>query len=138
MLSNAYFLAKFRFDTAENEPAKNLHKLCKTSQNLPIMRTLTFRIPAPRLLGGLLSRAAAQGHGAGAPWNGHGGPPRLRDRAPDPMLPQLLDQPKPPGCLSSIHLFEEGSNTINQCVVRSFIKDSFSEKKRKRRYPCFA
>ena len=24
MLANAYFLAKFRFDTAENEPAKNL------------------------------------------------------------------------------------------------------------------
>ena len=24
MLSNAYFLAKFRFGTAENEPAKNL------------------------------------------------------------------------------------------------------------------
>ena len=24
MLSNAYFLAKFHFDTAENEPAKNL------------------------------------------------------------------------------------------------------------------
>ena len=26
MLSNAYFLAKFRFDTAENEPAKNFAK----------------------------------------------------------------------------------------------------------------
>ena len=26
MLLNAYFLAKFRFDTAENEPAKNLQK----------------------------------------------------------------------------------------------------------------
>ena len=26
MLSNACFLAKFRFDTAENEPAKNLKK----------------------------------------------------------------------------------------------------------------
>ena len=26
MLSNAYFLAKFCFDTAENEPAKNLQK----------------------------------------------------------------------------------------------------------------
>ena len=26
MLSKAYFLAKFRFDTAENEPAKNLQK----------------------------------------------------------------------------------------------------------------
>ena len=32
MLSNAYVLAKFRFDTAENEPAKNLQnfKFCKT------------------------------------------------------------------------------------------------------------
>ena len=29
MLSNAYFLAKFRFDTAENELAKNLQKLAK-------------------------------------------------------------------------------------------------------------
>ena len=27
MLSNAYFLARFRFDTAENEPAKNLQKI---------------------------------------------------------------------------------------------------------------
>ena len=27
MLSNAYFLAKFRFDTAENEPAKKLQIL---------------------------------------------------------------------------------------------------------------
>ena len=32
MLSNAYFVAKFRFGTAENEPAKNLQnfgKFCK-------------------------------------------------------------------------------------------------------------
>ena len=34
MLSNAYFLANFSFDTAENEPAKNLKKL-------PILLTLT-------------------------------------------------------------------------------------------------
>ena len=27
MLSNAYFLAKFRFDTAEKEPAKKLQNL---------------------------------------------------------------------------------------------------------------
>ena len=27
MLSNVYLLAKFRFDTAESEPAKNLQKL---------------------------------------------------------------------------------------------------------------
>ena len=31
MLSNAYFLAKFRFDTAENEPAKNLQNFAKFS-----------------------------------------------------------------------------------------------------------
>ena len=41
MLSNAYFLAKFRFDTAENEPGKNLQKICKNLQNLPILLTLT-------------------------------------------------------------------------------------------------
>ena len=29
MLSNAYFLAKFRFDTAENEPAKKLQNFAK-------------------------------------------------------------------------------------------------------------
>ena len=29
MLSNAYFLAKFRFETAENEPAKNLQNFAK-------------------------------------------------------------------------------------------------------------
>ena len=40
MLSNAYFLAKFRFDTAENEPAKKL-------QNLPILLTLTYFNPTP-------------------------------------------------------------------------------------------
>ena len=33
MLSNAYFLAKFRFDTAENEPGKNLQKFAKTIAN---------------------------------------------------------------------------------------------------------
>ena len=33
MLSNAYFLAKLSFDTAENEPAKNLQKFA----NLPIL-----------------------------------------------------------------------------------------------------
>ena len=39
MLSNAYFLAKFRFDTAENEPAKKLQNFAKI--NLPILVTLT-------------------------------------------------------------------------------------------------
>ena len=32
MLSNAYFLAKFRFDTAENEPAQNLQNFAKFCQ----------------------------------------------------------------------------------------------------------
>ena len=33
MLPNAYFLAKFRFDTAENEPAKNSQNFAKTNAN---------------------------------------------------------------------------------------------------------
>ena len=33
MLSNAYFLAKFGFDTAENEPAKNLQNFAKKIAN---------------------------------------------------------------------------------------------------------
>ena len=39
MLSNAYFLAKFRFDTAENEPAKNLPNFAKIA-NFPNFATL--------------------------------------------------------------------------------------------------
>ena len=35
MLSNAYFLAKFRFDTAENEPAKNLQNFAKKTLQPP-------------------------------------------------------------------------------------------------------
>ena len=40
MLSNAYFLAKFCFDTAENEPAKKLQNFVKILQNLPILPIL--------------------------------------------------------------------------------------------------
>ena len=39
MLSNAYFLAKFRFDTAENEPAKNLQKFANFATLIPILAT---------------------------------------------------------------------------------------------------
>ena len=34
MLSNAYFLAKFRFDIAENKPTKTLQNFAKKIQNL--------------------------------------------------------------------------------------------------------
>ena len=45
MLSNAYFLAKFRFDTDENEPAKFFQKFAKFAN---------FAAPGPA---GLLPRA---------------------------------------------------------------------------------
>ena len=38
MLSNAYFLAKIRFDTAENEPAKNLQKFANFADPNPSTR----------------------------------------------------------------------------------------------------
>ena len=56
MLSNAYFLAKFCFDTAENEPAKNLQNFAKNKiaklANFarfanPIALTLTLRKKVP-------------------------------------------------------------------------------------------
>ena len=49
MLSNAYFLAKFRFDTAENEPAKNLQKFAKKMLIFPILlRSAAAGCRAPR------------------------------------------------------------------------------------------
>ena len=48
MLSNAYFLAKFRFDTAENEPAKNLQNFEKQ-----------ISLPAASSAGDLLERCQA-------------------------------------------------------------------------------
>ena len=54
MLSNAYFLAKFPFDTAENEPAKNLRIFVKFAN---------FADPAPCLP--RAERAVRQPGGAG-------------------------------------------------------------------------
>ena len=49
MLSNAYFLAKFRFDTAENEPAKKFQKLSKNFyQGTPTARQATEELRAPQ------------------------------------------------------------------------------------------
>ena len=45
MLSNAYLLAKFRFDTAENEPDKNLQNFAKFANFAdpnPLTLTLTL------------------------------------------------------------------------------------------------
>ena len=43
MLSNAYFLAKFRFDTAENEPAKNFAKFANFVDPNPLIRVQLIR-----------------------------------------------------------------------------------------------
>ena len=43
MLPNAYFLAKFRFDTAENEPAKNLQNFRKMHFRKMHFRKMHFR-----------------------------------------------------------------------------------------------
>ena len=48
MLSNAYFLAKFRFDTAENEPAKNLQNIAKF-QKFQLENLVDFENDAKRI-----------------------------------------------------------------------------------------
>ena len=57
MLSNAYFLAKFRFDTAENEPAKNLQNFRKCIFRKSIGKTPADE-PLTAGLGAAGSRAA--------------------------------------------------------------------------------
>ena len=52
MLSNAYFLAKFRFDTAENEPAKNLQNFANFPDFANPKETSRRRSAAQRLSGG--------------------------------------------------------------------------------------
>ena len=47
MLSNAYFLAKFRFDTAENEPAKNLQKFANFASATQLGRRRIVRGRGP-------------------------------------------------------------------------------------------
>ena len=60
MLSNAYFLAKFRFDTAENEPAKILQKFANFLQNLPILLTPTQVLPGHGAAGARVAEAAGR------------------------------------------------------------------------------
>ena len=70
MLSNAYFLAKFRFDTAENEPAKNLQNFAKFANFAdPNPLTLTLKpqggtAPA-RCVASAAGAALHEGHAPG-------------------------------------------------------------------------
>ena len=78
MLSNAYFLAKFRFDTAENEPAKNLQNFTKNLQNLLILLTPRLLIGDGGARGGEGGQAAAHLHvAAGAGVAAAAAAPRL-------------------------------------------------------------
>ena len=45
MLSNAYFLAKFRFDTADNEPAKNLQNYARIEITITNQKALDWKCP---------------------------------------------------------------------------------------------
>ena len=74
MLSNAYFLAKFRFDTAENEPAKNLQKFCQFCKR---------RMQHDQL------RYVCAGRGLGVPPNPGLGAQAHRGRARLPLLVRL-------------------------------------------------
>ena len=65
MLSNSYFLAKLRFDTAENEPAKYLQNFANFATVIPIGVPLTERHGGCRLRGGPVLREGRRGLGGG-------------------------------------------------------------------------
>ena len=67
MLSNAYFLAKFRFDTAENEPAENLQNFAKFAN---------FADPSPLTLPGASAPPPSGSYAAASPTPRSGGGPR--------------------------------------------------------------
>ena len=80
MLSNAYFLANFRFDTAENEPAKNLQNFRKMHFSRKHFRKMHFRRRRPNI-GALLQgpgRRPRDGGRHGAGRQGAAGAARLR------------------------------------------------------------
>ena len=83
MLSNAYFLAKIRFDTAENEPAKNLQNFRKMHFRKMHLKHVCVRsnlgaggLRAPRRRG--RGRARVDGHVRGGPRRAHAGGVRGR------------------------------------------------------------
>ena len=80
MLSNAYFVAKFRFDTAETEPAKNLQNFARKKAN--------FNDPNP------WSREAAVVHSSPAA--------RVAGAAPDDPLDSRRPRPPRGGVSASV------------------------------------
>ena len=67
MLSNAYFLAKFRFDTAENEPVKNLQNFCKILQNFAKFANFANPNEDPAVVAsGMLGQETARTQDAGS------------------------------------------------------------------------
>ena len=72
MLSNAYFLAKFRFDTAENEPAKNLQKNANFADPNPLTLTLRPMYSAP-MTTAMPTYGASIGYGSSYPTTAYGG-----------------------------------------------------------------
>ena len=74
MLSNAYFIAKCRFDRAENKPAKKLQKF---ANNLQIFINLII-LPILLILLGDIGAGPVAGEALLGPGHRRGGPLRRR------------------------------------------------------------
>ena len=89
MLSNAYFLAKIRFDTAENEPAKKFAKFANFADPNPLTLTLGE-------VRRLQTRARHRGERRGRPVRGQVRP-REAPRAGKDGLRERLELRRPVG-----------------------------------------
>ena len=111
MLSNAYFLAKFRFGTAENEPTKNLQNFAKFDyQNL--QKDLVLKLLQERV------RHLRARH--------------RRDVGPDPLALDLVREANDGG-LGALGVLDERrlhlSCIFRKCIFRkfcNFLAGSFS------------
>ena len=105
MLSNAYFLAKFRFDKAENEPAKKFAKFANFADPNPL--TLTGGAPARPRAGRGAPRLRRGGGGALRVGRDGGHPRRERQ----PLRPAQLRPPP------HLHLEEFGGSSQNKVLL---------------------
>ena len=119
MLSNAYFLAKFRFDTAENEPAKNLQNLLISPILLPLTPKKQPRYDMQK------SRSTpwrdwpkASGRHSGRPGIST---PKNRSRAAYSALPRSVQPLSPAAAVSAIKL----TNATNYVCSKSKLERIF-------------
>ena len=126
MLSNAYFLAKFRFDTAENEPAP------KITKQLLVLLTVTRQLAVDVAIvrGGRLAGATAEAAARSSLSTRGGDDSKSRFPIPKFCLPDLAKFPtSAPEGTSTLWFSQQTVVTFTQHIAKlcELLPTTFSE-----------